>query len=281
MQNFAKAADALFISQPALSKRIQSLENEMEAPLFDRMRNRTYLTIQGEHFMRFAEEMVATYNNAHEYIRQLENMEHGELRFGATNFIGVYLMPAVLTRFQKKYPQIKIHMTISTSRNILEMLRKNQLEFIFLSDYILEDEPCCVVHRYCQDELKLVVGNRHPLFHRIHCSMAQVADDLYITKDRKSSQYRFLQKRGIRFARQMFISNQEAIKECVINNIGIFILSSKMAEREISIGQISALTLDEFHLQREIQWVYRKDRHMTPAALTFLHLLESMPEEEK
>lgn len=107
MQNFAKAADALFISQPALSKRIQSLENEMEAPLFDRMGNRTYLTIQGEHFMRFAEEMVATYNNAHEYIRQLENMEHGELRFGATNFIGVYLMPAVLARFQKSIRRSK------------------------------------------------------------------------------------------------------------------------------------------------------------------------------
>lgn len=273
VQNFAKAADILFISQPALSKRIQSLENEMNAPLFNRMGGQTYLTIQGDYFKRIAEEMVATYNNAHEYIRQMENLEHGELRFGATNFIGVYLVPEILAQFQKVYPRVEISMTINTSRTILEMLGKNQLEFILLSDYILEDAQSYVVERYMVDELKLIVGNQHPLFGRDHCSVHEVEQDLYVTKNRKSSQYRFLEKQGIRFERQMFISNQEAIKECVVNNIGVSIMSSKMVEREVAAGLISTLTLDEFSLHRDIQWVCRKDRHITPAARAFLQLL--------
>lgn len=273
VQNFAKAADLLFISQPALSKRIQSIENELNVPLFNRMGSQTYLTMQGEYFKRFAEEMVATYNNAHEYIRQIENLDHGVLRFGATNFIGVYLMPPVLARFQKEHPRVEISMTINTSRTILDMLSKNQLEFILLSDYVLDDVQHYEVNPYYVDELKLIVGNQHPLFGQTHCSVNQIRNDLYITKNRKASQYRFLEKQGIHFDRQMFISNQEAIKECVVNNIGISIMSPRMVEREVDAGLISTLTLDEVSLHRNIQWVCRKDRHITPAARAFLELL--------
>lgn len=273
VQNFARAADLLYISQPALSKRIQSIENEMNVPLFNRMGSHSYLTVQGEYFKSFAEEIVASYNNAHEYIRQMENLEHGVLRFGATNFIGVYLMPEILAQFQRLYPQVEISMTINTSRSILDMLAKNQLEFILLSDYILEDEQPYLVTSYLVDELKLIVGSAHPLFGKEHCSIREVENDLYITKKKHSSQYRFLEKQGVHFERQMFISNQEAIKECVVHNIGVSIMSSKAVEREAAAGLISMLTLDEFSLHRNIQWVCRKDRHLAPAAHAFLRLL--------
>ena len=123
-QHFAKAADKLYISQPALSKRIRALEDELGVPLFDRMGNQTFLTIHGEAFRPFAENIVATCNSAKEYIRQIENMEHGVLNFGATNFIGVYMLPAVIARFHKKHPNITINMNINTSQTILEMLHK-------------------------------------------------------------------------------------------------------------------------------------------------------------
>ena len=137
LQHFTKTADELYISQPALSKRIHAMEQELGVPLFNRMGNQTFLTIHGEAFKPYAESLVATYNSAREYIRQIEHMEHGTLNFGATNFIGVYMLPAIVARFTKKYPNITINMNINSSKNILEMLHKNQLEFVFLSDYIM------------------------------------------------------------------------------------------------------------------------------------------------
>ena len=83
-------------------------------------------------------------------------MEHGVLNFGATNFIGVYMLPAVIARFHKKHPNITINMNINTSQTILEMLHKNQLEFVFLSDYIIEDPENYVIEQYWQDYLKLI-----------------------------------------------------------------------------------------------------------------------------
>ncbi len=277
IQNFAKAADYLYISQPALSKRIQSLEHELGVPLFNRMGNQTFLTIQGEAFQSFAEEMAASYYNAKEYIKQLESMEHGTLNFGATNFIGIYLMPQIIAHFHKRYPNIEINMVINSSKTILEMLHKNQLEFVFLSDYVVPDPDTYVVTPYITDDLKLIVGNQHRLCSRDTCSLFDVQDDLYITKEKSSSQYRFLnsifQKLDFDFNNKLFISEQAAIKESVIHNVGISIMSDVAVEREIKAGLITALSLKEADIHREIQYIYRKNKFLTPAAKAFIELL--------
>lgn len=276
-QHFTKAADELYISQPALTKRIHALEQELGVPLFSRMGNQTFLTIHGEGFRPYAESLVATYNSAREYIRQIDNMEHGTLNFGATNFIGVYMLPAIIARFSKKYPNITINMNINSSKTILEMLYKNQLEFVFLSDYILEDRDNYIIENYWQDNLKLIVGNEHPLFHEKSCSFFDVKDDLYITKKKQSSQYKFLdqifQKYNFDFSNKFFISTQDAIKEAVINHVGISIMSELAVEREVSMGLLAALDFKETKIQRNIQYIYLKNRHLTPAAKVFLDLL--------
>lgn len=276
-QHFAKAADKLYISQPALSKRIHALEDELGVPLFDRMGNRTFLTIHGEALQPFAENIVATCNRAKEYIRQIENMENGTLNFGATNFIGVYMLPAVIARFHKKYPNITINMNINTSKTILEMLHKNQLEFVFLSDYIISDPENYVVEQYWIDQLKLIVGTQHPLFTQKDCSFFDVQNDLYITKKKQSSQYRFLeqifQKYNFDFHNKLFISTQDAIKEAVVNNLGVSIMSELAVEREINAGLIAALNFRETAIYRNIQYAYLKNKYLTPAAQAFLQLL--------
>ncbi|MGI5946853.1 MAG: LysR family transcriptional regulator [Lachnospiraceae bacterium] len=276
-QHFAKAADKLYISQPALSKRIKALEDELGVPLFNRMGNHTFLTIHGEAFRPFAENMVATCNSAKEYIRQIENMEHGVLNFGATNFIGVYMLPAVIARFHQKYPNITINMNINTSQTILEMLHKNQLEFVFVSDYIIADPENYEIEHYWQDSLKLIVGSSHPLFGKKNCSFSDVQNDLYITKKKQSSQYKFLDhifhRYNVEFPNKLFISTQDAIKEAVVNNVGISIMSELAVEREVNAGLITALDFRETPILRNIQYAYLKNKYLTPAAKAFLQML--------
>lgn len=276
-QHFAKAADRMYISQPALSKRIHALEDELGVPLFDRMGNQTFLTIQGEAFKSYAEEILATYNSAKEYLKQIETMEHGTLNFGATNFIGVYMLPAIISKFRQKYPNVTINMVIQSSQNILEMLHKNQLEFVFLSDYIIDSPEAYVIEHYWQDELKLIVGNQHRLFHEKTCSIFDVEDDLYITKKKSSSQYKFLnqlfQQYHFDFKNKLYITTQDAIKEAVVNNVGVSIMSELAVEREAAFGFIGVLDFKETPIRRNIQYVYHKNKYLTPAAKAFLELL--------
>lgn len=276
-EHFLKTADELYISQPALSKRIHAMEKELGVPLFHRMGNHTFLTVHGQAFRPYAESLVATYNSAKEYIRQIENMEYGTLNFGATNFIGVYMLPAIVARFTKRFPNIKINMNINTSKNILEMLYKNQLEFVFLSDYIIDNKDNFIIEDYWQDNLKLVVSNKHRLFNEKSCSFFDVKDDLYISKKQQSSQYKFLdnifKQFDFDFTNKFFISTQDAIKEAVINHVGVSIMSELAVEREVQMGLLAALDFKETTIQRNIQYVYLKNKYLTPAAKAFLELL--------
>ena len=109
------------------------------------------------------------------------------------------------------------------------------------------------------------------------CSLFDVADDLYITKEPTSSQSKFLdkifKKHNFDFNNKLFISHQEASEESVINNIGISILSVNYVKRELESGLVTALDFDEEDIQREIQYVYIKNKFLTPAANEFIKLI--------
>ena len=278
--NFARASELLYISQPALSKRIQALEEELQVPLFNRIGSRSYLTTEGRNFLQYAQQIVSTYNLAIEDMHQIKGLETGTLSFGATNFIGVYIMPRFISHFHRTYPKIRINMIINDSRTILDMLHKNQLEFAVISDYILRDKASrdqYISRSFLEDRLALVVGSAHPLFGRDHCSLREVEEDLYISKTKHSSQNQFLEElfreHAFYFKNRMVIGNQEAVKECVINNIGISILSTRSVAQEVLNRRLATLKLDEFEIKREIQYTCLKGRHLTPAAKAFLDTL--------
>lgn len=278
VKNFTKAADQLYLSQPALTKQIQTLENELGVTLFNRVGKSTFLTVEGEMLVNYAKQTIAAYNNALEHIRQIQNLEEGTLNFGATNFIGVYLMPEIISRFKKKYPKITINMTINSSTNILKKLHLNQLEFAFISDYITQDTDRYEINKYKHDELQLIVGKNHRLFGKASCSIKDLKDEIYITKAPDSSQYKFidslLKSENFVFENKLFIGQQEAIKESVIHNLGISFISTKAITREVLHGDLWPLRIDEFNLEREIQCVKLKDISLSPAAKEFMKMVK-------
>ncbi|MGF0040426.1 LysR substrate-binding domain-containing protein [Peptoniphilaceae bacterium SGI.131] len=276
VKNFTEAADNLYISQPALSKRIRSLEAELRVPLFNRIGKKTFLTSEGEYFYKYAKNTVASYNLLLEHISQLRNLEKGTLKFGATNFIGVYLMPQIILEFTKKYPNIDIQMTINSSKNIISLLENNELEFIFISDYILDENNQFVSRKLTSDRLKLIVSKDNPLANKTLCSIEEIEGQKYITKGGKSSQTKFLSKifdkAGYELSNKLIINNQEAIKEAVCQNIGFGIMSEKAVEKELRDGSIKTLEIEGFDLSRDIEYVYIKDLFLTPAAKEFIRI---------
>ncbi len=277
VKNFTKAAELLYLSQPALTKQIQALENELGVTLFNRVGKSTFLTVEGEMLVNYAKQTIASYNNALEHIRQIQNLEEGTLNFGATNFIGSYLMPEIIAQFKEKYPKITINMTINQSSNILNKLHLNMLEFAFVSDYITQDTERYEIHKYKHDELQLIVGRKHRLFGKKSCSLKDLKNEIYITKSPESSQYKFidslLKQENFDFENKLFIGQQEAIKESVIHNLGISFISTKAIERELKHGDLWTLKIEEFNLEREIQCVKLKGVSLSPAGKEFIKMI--------
>lgn len=280
-ESFSKAAEELYLSQPALSKQIKALENIMQVPLFHRGKKKTSLTLQGEYFLPYAQSMMASYYHSKEHIKQIENLEKGRLIFGATNFNGIYLLPETLAKFKQKYKNIGIDLTINSSLNILHMLERQQLEFIILSDYIDIDPHKYVSVNWLEDELYVIVGKNSPLFKKQSVSVDDLKNKLFINKDQHSSIYRFIT--GVldfSFENMLFISSQEAIKNTVIHGLGFSIMSRRATRHEEELGLLKSLPLEGHCFQRGINIVYEKNKYLTPAALAYFELLKEMKADE-
>ncbi|MGG1659726.1 LysR family transcriptional regulator [Brevibacillus sp. NRS-1366] len=276
--NFTEAAEQLYCSQPAVSMQIQSLERDLGFPLFDRIGKKLYLTKHGEHFKPYAEQMINLFHTSKEHIKQLDNLAYGTLSFGASNFVGVYLLPAILSVFNRSFPGIKINMNISSSSQLISLLESNKVEFLVLSDRIPIDNARFHSKTFYQDELVLIVNPQHPLAQREECTLANLVDETLIFKPNKSATRVFLEGKfneyEISFPKYMEISNLEAIKQGVIHGLGISIVSRFAISQEVKSGLLVEVPINGVQFLRGIRYVYHRGIHLSPAAKQFITLLD-------
>jgi LysR family transcriptional regulator, transcriptional activator of the cysJI operon len=276
--NFTEAAEELYCSQPAVSMQIQSLERDLGFPLFDRIGKKLYLTKQGEHFKPYAEQIINLFHTSKEHIKQLDNLLIGTLSFGASNFVGVYLLPAILSDFNKNYPGIKINMNITSSTHLIHMLETNKVEFLILSDRIPINEDLFQFKTFYQDEPVLIVNSEHPLSRRRNCTLEDLVNETLILKPNKSATRNFLEgefkKYGFKSPNYMEIGNLEAIKQCVIHGLGVSIVSSFAIKQEIKTGLLVEVPIEGVKFHRGIRYVYHRGSYLSPAARQFLSMLD-------
>jgi len=117
-KSFTQAAEILFVSQPSLSKQIKTLENSLGILLLNRTGNKISLTEAGNVFLQYSERILALCEESCRALNDLKDGERGNLKVGASQTIGAYLMPRVLTLFSQSYPQITLNIDIDSTRII-------------------------------------------------------------------------------------------------------------------------------------------------------------------
>lgn len=275
--NFTEAAEQLYCSQPSVSMQIQSIEEELGVPLFDRIGKKLYLTKQGEHFKPYAEQIINLLHSAKDHIRQLEDLSYGTLSFGASNFVGVYLLPRLLREYSTKFPNIKINMNITSSNHLIHMLDSNKVEFLILSDRVNLDEARYQRTTFYEDELVLIVNPSHPLAQKEECTLADLVNETFILKPEKSATRSYLDEQfrmnGFAPSNYMEISNLEGIKQGVIHELGVSIVSSFAIQQEINSRLLVKIPIKEIQFLRGISYVHHCNKHLSPAAKQFIPLL--------
>lgn len=276
--NFTEAAELLYCSQPAVSMQIQSLERDLGFPLFDRIGKKLYLTKQGEHFKPYAEQMINLFSTSIEHIKQFDNLAYGTLSFGASNFVGVYLLPVILSSFNKKFPGIKINMNITNSRHLINMLESNKVELLVLSNRIPIDETRFQAKTFYRDELVLIVNNEHHLAQKGGCTLEDLVNETMILKPKKSANRTYLEgefkKYGFSSPEYMEISSLEAIKQSVIHGLGVSIVSSLAIKQEIKNKQLVEIPIEGVKFLRGISYVHHRGIHLSPAITQLISLLD-------
>jgi DNA-binding transcriptional LysR family regulator len=154
--SFTKAAEALFITQPAVSKHIQEIENHFKVSLFDRNGTKITLTAAGEILLQHTDQLFAIYNNLEFDMSAFTKTQNGKLRIGASTTVAQYVLPPVLAAFHKKFKDIKVTLSINNTEQIEQALQTKNIDL-----GIIEGQSKSTLLKYTgfvKDELVLVAN---------------------------------------------------------------------------------------------------------------------------
>lgn len=277
-KNISKAADNLFTSQPSISLKIKSLENELNCKLFHRTKKYMVLTQEGQHFLQYAESIVGLYNQALSSIEEFNDLERGTLSISSGAFYGTYILPDLLGIYKQKFPKIDINIEIVFSEVVLQGVLNNKFELGFIGE--LEEakkNPELVCRSLCDDELILVFSPKNKKFsskEEVH--LEEIIEETFIISDHSSAMRqlveREIKKEGLNFKNVMTLSNIESIKKTVENNLGISILSKLSVKKDIEFGTLKSIPIKDHVFSRQLFYIYRKDKTLSHSASEFLKL---------
>lgn len=160
--SFSLASEELFLTQPAISKRIASLESELNTPLFDRIGRKVRLTSAGETLYKHAQVILKEVNNAKQSVANLSESIQGELKIATSHHIGLHRLPSVLTHYVSNYPSVDLAIEFMDSEDACKLIEQGEIELAIVT---LPLTPIPNLHQKLiwDDPLSFVVNKNHEL----------------------------------------------------------------------------------------------------------------------
>jgi DNA-binding transcriptional LysR family regulator len=263
-QNLSRAAEALFVSQPTLTARLQSLEATLGEQLFIRTRRGMRLTEAGDAFLPYAEHAVAALADGRERLAELRRGVAGRLVLGAPPTVSTYTLPALLARFSATHPGVRLAVKTGTSEEILEMVLHDQVQLGIIR--ALANQEIETIPLYT-DTLVLIAGPGHRLARSSsgrQARMADLAGEVLVLFGRSSSYLQFttatFRQAGVLPGSVLELDNIEAAKKMVERGLGVSLVPTSTVAGELAAGTLARIELvDAAPARREIVAVRRRD----------------------
>jgi DNA-binding transcriptional LysR family regulator len=280
-QNLSRAADALYVSQPTVTARLQNLEASLEEQLFVRTRRGMRLTEAGETYLPYAERAMQALQDGRERLRELRRGSAGTLVLGAPPTVSTYTLPLLLARFTAEHPSVRLVVKTGTSEEILAMVLEDQVQVGLmraLAHPEVESVPAYT------DTLVLIAGPDHPLAGRSGVRLAELAGEAVVLFGRSSSYRDFtaaiFRQAGMLTGSVLELDNIEAAKKMVEHGLGISLVPHSAVTAELARGTLRMIDLvDGTRAEREIVAVRRRGAGRPSASVAaFMSLLAELPD---
>lgn len=274
--SYSRAArEALHISQPAVSKHVRMLEEELGVELFQRLGKQVELTEAGRIVLDYAEQVVALAEDTRRALLDLQGLQRGTLRLGASSTPGIYLLPSVLAAFARRYPGITLALEIANSQRVIDGVLNRQWDLGVVG--VTPDEALLHVQPYCRDTLVLIVPPSHRLAGHPTVTLADLVGETWILREEGSASgqlaERALRTHHLEQGHTLVLQGSEGVKQAVMAGLGIAMVSRFATTLEVQQGVLRALSVSDLQIERDLSLIQRQDRRMPAAALAFLELL--------
>ncbi len=277
-KSVGQAAKELFVTQPAVSKQIKALENELGTPLFDRIGKKVHLTRAGLLLLDYAERILRTLHDARNAVRDLTEECSGDLVVGTSDHISLHRLPPVLKRYIAAYPAVNLVLRCHRSETILEMVQRNQVDLGVITLPVSIGN--LMYETIWQDPMSLVFPPDHPLAMQHAIRLRDIVHHEMIlpetgTTTRKVIDAAFSRK-GLVPTVSMEVAYLETIKVLVKVGLGLSILPDKAIEQELLAGTLRKASIQDAAFSRALGVVFLRDKFLSLPAREFLtHLRAS------
>lgn len=262
--SISRAAKLVYVSQPAVTRKIHQLENFYGAPLFDRSNGKMTLTNAGKVLYPLAKSIVEEIQTSREAVKQMTGDKNFQLSVGATLTIGEYLLPSLLGQFKKLVPDVKLSLSISNTPSVINRLVDRKIDIGFVEG-IVEDD---YFHRkkLVDDELILVCGKDHPWKKRAEIDLQDLTKEHMIWREKSSGTRLIIEnmfkKYGLldQMNHYMELGSTQAVKAAIESGLGIGILPKITVARELQFGFLHEVKIKNVSIKRNLWMLERPDR---------------------
>ncbi|MEM9088217.1 MAG: LysR family transcriptional regulator [Cyanobacteria bacterium P01_F01_bin.53] len=275
--SFKRAADSLYVSQPAVSLQVQNLERQLDVPLFDRGGRRAQLTEAGHLLLEYGDRILSLCQETCRAVEDLQNLQGGTLIVGASQTTGTYLLPRMIGQFRQRYPEVAVQLHVHSTRRTAWAVANGQIDLAIIGGELPPElQESLEVAPYAEDELALIM----PVFHPLASSEIIARSDLYklkfITLDSQSTIRKVidqvLTRGGIETRRlrvEMELNSIEAIKNAVQSGLGVAFASTAAIEKELQMGVIHRARIESVEVKRTLSVIFNPNRYRSKAAEAF------------
>jgi len=260
-QSYTQAAKQLFLSQPAVSMQIKQLEEQVGLPLFERSGKKVMLTAAGEELAQYARKIREQLDEAAVVFDELKGLKRGRLHLTMASTAN-YFAPRLIAAFHHQYPGVDIRLDVTNRAGLLAALDENTTDMAIMGrppeGHGLAGIP------FMDNPLVMIAWPDHPLAGRRQIPLEEIAGEPFIVREPDSGTRmaadRFFAEHGLELIPGMVMNRSEAIKQAVMAELGLGIVSLHTIEMELALKRLVVLDIEDFPIMRQWHIVHRKGK---------------------
>ncbi|HLD13299.1 MAG TPA: LysR family transcriptional regulator [Burkholderiales bacterium] len=268
--NYTRAAEELFLTQPAVSMQVKQLEEHLGVALFEQLGKRIHLTEAGQEVLAYARTVTQQLDELESVLNRLKGLSGGKLRISVATTAN-YFIPTLLGTFARRYPEVTVSLDVTNREALLQQLSENTVDLVIMgqppSGLDVEAED------FMENPLVIVAPPGHPLAHQKKIPLKRLQEEVFLVREPGSgtriAMERFFNERGMRLKTGMEVGSNEAIKQSVQARLGLGLLSRATVEQELTLKRLTVLDVAEFPIMRHWYIVHRRGKRLSAPAEAF------------
>ena len=279
--SLSKAAEELNVTQPAVTKGIQRLQEYYEIKLFNRFGKKLVLTDAGNALYKIAEKIFDLEIHAEDTIREFLQQKQGHIRIDASESFGAYYLPSIVNQVSKDHPNVRISVNILPSGLVVENVANLNNDIGFISFPIENEKVIC--REILEDHMIFVAAPSHPLVNKKRLTYMDLSGQSMIVHEKGSFSYQvandFLKKNKVDFIVSLELSSNRAIMKAVEDGLGIALVSRNIVLDHIQMKKLVVLPFPGPPITRKYYIVHHKDKYFSEVLNRLIEKVDQWAEE--